>query len=516
MADSKAKVRKPTGASRSTERSGAVSSLPALAGDLPEQLTQYRAIIESLPVGLAIFTLDLTVEWVNPFMAAMIGYEPEHMLGKRVVDLWPDAEEMRPIYQLVIQGEAFDFPELLRPYAEGERCFDVHLRPMHDDAGAVSGIIVIASEISDRKRAEEELKKQSTRLQATVNNVPAGVGIFNRDMTVNWVNDLMAAIFGLEPEQMIGKLAYELQPVMAERRQYHQRVMNGESFDFPDLIVPHPYGDRHFDAHYRPIRDETGAVVGMVIVANEITEQKRAELALEERSRELERSNADLEQFAYVASHDLQEPLRMVSSFVEILAKDYQDSLDEQAKKYMGFVLDGARRMNALIDDLLSFSRVGSSEIPREPINCEEIVESVISDLRTIIDENGAVVTHEPLPTVRGDPTLLPQLFQNLVSNGIKFRRQHQPHIHISAEEQANQWVFLVRDDGIGIEARHFERIFLMFQRLHQRSEYPGTGIGLAMCKRIVENHGGKIWLESELGKGTTFYFSLPKSLSET
>ena len=244
---------------------------------------------------------------------------------------------------------------------------------------------------------------------------------------------------------------------------------------------------------------------------SEVAERKRAEDELAEKAEELSRSNTELEQFAYVASHDLQEPLRMVSSFVEILAKDYEEKFDEQAEKYMGFVLDGARRMKALIDDLLSFSRVGTRELIRGPINCDDVVRMVISDLRAIIDDNKAAVTHDPLPTVLADPTQMTQLFQNLISNGIKFRGEHSPHIHVSAEERGEEWVLSVQDDGIGIEPRHFDRIFLMFQRLHQRSEYPGTGIGLAMCKKIVENHGGKIWLESEVGKGSTFYFGLPK-----
>ena len=232
MTEPIAKVHESAGPSRSKGLKQKLEVLPPFTGDLTGQLMQSRAIIESLPVGIAIFSIDMTVEWVNPFLAAMFEYEPAQMIGRRVVDLWPNAGELLPVYQLVLQGEAFDFPEFVRPHGDGERCFDVHLRPMMDDAGVVSGIIVIADEISDRKRAEDELREQTTRLQATVTNVPAGVGIFNPDMTINWVNELMAAMYGMESEEIIGKLAYDIQPVMIERQQYHRRVMEGESFRF--------------------------------------------------------------------------------------------------------------------------------------------------------------------------------------------------------------------------------------------------------------------------------------------
>jgi signal transduction histidine kinase/DNA-binding response OmpR family regulator len=270
--------------------------------------------------------------------------------------------------------------------------------------------------------------------------------------------------------------------------------------------------------------DRIGAQIAGAIASSQLYAQiKQAEEALRQQAKELTRSNKELEQFAYVASHDLQEPLRMVTSYVQILAEDYEGRLGADADRFINYAVDGANRMKVLINDLLEYSRVGSQGKPFESTHCEEVVEQVISDLEGAIKESGGKVTWEGLPTVMADATQLAQLLRNLVGNGIKFRGEAPPHVQVSAElassgarpsearENARQeWLFSVRDNGIGIAPKHFERIFEMFQRLHHRSEYPGTGIGLAICQKIVERHGGRIWVESELGEGSTFYFTIP------
>jgi signal transduction histidine kinase len=241
-------------------------------------------------------------------------------------------------------------------------------------------------------------------------------------------------------------------------------------------------------------------------------EQTRAEEQLRALTIELERSNKELEQFAYVASHDLQEPLRMVSSYTELLEKRYRDRLDSDAREFINFAVDGARRMQRLINDLLEFSRVSTRGKPSELVDANDVLGTVRANLGAAIEDAGALVTHEELPTVMMDPTQLGQLLQNLIGNAIKFRAAQPPRVHITAREQTDEWVFAVRDNGIGIEPEYFGRIFVIFQRLHGRTEYPGTGIGLAVCKRIVERHGGRIWVESEPGNGAVFFFTIPKS----
>jgi light-regulated signal transduction histidine kinase (bacteriophytochrome) len=213
--------------------------------------------------------------------------------------------------------------------------------------------------------------------------------------------------------------------------------------------------------------------------------------------------------FAYVASHDLQEPLRAVNSYTQLLARKYQDRLDAKADKYIGYIVEGATRMQQLINDLLEFSRVGTRGKELVPTDCEVVLNRVLANLSVAIAESHATITRDPLPTVLGDEIQLIQLLQNLIGNAIKFRGEEPPKVHISVKRQEKEWLFSVRDNGIGMEPEYFDRIFTIFQRLHSRSEYPGTGIGLAVCKKIVERHGGRIWVESEPGVGTAFYFTL-------
>ncbi len=243
--------------------------------------------------------------------------------------------------------------------------------------------------------------------------------------------------------------------------------------------------------------------------ARDITDHKAANEALARTASELKRSNAELDQFASVASHDLQEPLRMVTSYLGLLQRRCQGRLDEDGEKFIGFAVDGANRMRVLIEDLLAWSRVGTRVRPFVPTDCGAVLVSVLSNLKIAIEESGAQITHDPLPTVTADPVQIAQLLQNLIANAIKFRGSGLPRIHISAEPAGRCWNFAVRDNGIGIDPKHFDRIFTIFQRLHSREEYPGTGIGLAVCKKIVERHGGTIEIESAPGAGSTFRFSI-------
>jgi len=246
-------------------------------------------------------------------------------------------------------------------------------------------------------------------------------------------------------------------------------------------------------------------------LTEEIVKRREVESALHKSNENLERSNKELEQFAYVASHDLQEPLRMIASYTQLLAQRYEGQLDAKAKKYIDYAVDGAVRMQRLINDLLSFSRIGTRGKPLEPTDAQAVLSEALHNLAAAIEESRAMVTNDELPKVRADASQLVLVFQNLIGNAIKFHGQEKPRVHIAAVDQAGEWIFSVRDNGIGIDSQYADRIFVIFQRLHTREEYPGTGIGLAVCKRIVERHGGRIWFESEAGKGSTFFFSIPQ-----
>jgi light-regulated signal transduction histidine kinase (bacteriophytochrome) len=247
----------------------------------------------------------------------------------------------------------------------------------------------------------------------------------------------------------------------------------------------------------------------------EIVERKRTEAVLARRSQELARSNAELEQLAYIASHDLQEPLRMVASYLQLIERRYQDRLDADGHEFIGYAVNGAHRMQALIDDLLTYSRIGTRGKPMQPTDCAKVVETALQSLRIVIAETDARITCSGLPTVTGDEIQLTQLFQNLIANAIKFRRNCRPEINILAQSDEGFWRISVQDNGIGIDPAYFNRIFDMFQRLHGSSAYPGNGIGLAICRKIVERHGGRIWIESVPGTGSTFVFTLPHNAGD-
>jgi Bacteriophytochrome (light-regulated signal transduction histidine kinase) len=257
--------------------------------------------------------------------------------------------------------------------------------------------------------------------------------------------------------------------------------------------------------------DVQGKPKEMIGIAIDITPSKVAEQELQETLKQLKRSNAELEQFAYVASHDLQEPLRMITSFLQLLQRRYEHQLDSDANEFIQFAVDGAARMQELVNDLLTYSRIGRKTGKFEDVNTEDILKQITFDSRVLIEEKNADISYGNLPMVWADYTQLVQVFQNLISNSIKYNEQEHPTIHISAEKKVNDWVFKVEDNGIGIDSKHGDRVFKIFQRLHGRDEYEGTGIGLAIVKRIIEQHGGMIWYDSKPGEGSIFYFSIPQ-----
>jgi PAS domain S-box-containing protein len=247
----------------------------------------------------------------------------------------------------------------------------------------------------------------------------------------------------------------------------------------------------------------------------DITERKDMEDKLNRQAVELQWMLAELQQFARLATHDLQEPLRMVTCYVQLLAQRYHNRLDENAERWITYAVEGSKRLQRLILDLLAYHEIGTQMQKLTSVECESVLTGALTDLRGSIAERGAIVTHDPLPTVWGDASQLQVLFRNLISNGIKFHRQEPPHVHISATHTENTAVFSVRDNGVGIEPQHIERLFLVFQRLHSQEPYPKPGVGLAMCRKIVRGHGGRIWIESESGKGTTFFFTIPLQHTE-
>ena len=363
---------------------------------------------------------------------------------------------------------------------------------------------------AERKRAEEAVRQAGAYNRSLLEASLDPLVTIGRDGKVTDVNAAAEAATGFSREALVGTdfADYFTDPEKA-RAGYRQVFREGLVRDYALEVRRRDGGATPVLYNASVFRDESGKVAGVFAAARDITERKRAEEALNRQAEELARSNAELEKFAYVASHDLQEPLRMISGFSQLLARRYQGQLGPEADEFIGYVVDGTNRMQRLINDLLAYSRVGTRGGKSEPTDASLVFEKTMQNLRATIEESGASVSRDPLPTVTADGIQLAQLFQNLIGNAVKFRGEQRPRIHVSARLEGGEWIFSVKDNGIGIDPKYFGRIFTIFQRLHGNTEYPGTGIGLAICKKIAERHGGRIWVESEPGKGSTFFFSI-------
>jgi signal transduction histidine kinase len=403
----------------------------------------------------------------------------------------------------------------------------------------------MSTDISDRKHKEEMLRNLSlgvatktdkSLFQALAEYLTKTLGVefaFIGEL-IQPDNQRLRTIAGYGDGQALEKFEYELVNTPCEN------LIGKQLCIYPDRIqqqfpLDNFLKDINAESYMGvPLFDSAGQILGLIAVLShqplqdtqlkaEILnifavraaaelERQRADAVLQNQKQDLIRSNDELQQFAYVASHDLQEPLRMITSYLELLERRYKGQLDTRADKFIGYAVDGATRMQILINDLLKYSRVGTQGQNFEPVDCEKVLQNVLTNLQVAIAENNAVITHSPLPPVNADVTQLTQLFQNLIGNALKFRREEPPQIHVGVEWTNGKWLFSVRDNGIGIESQYTNRIFVIFQRLHSRAEYSGTGMGLAICKKIVERHGGKLWVESNPGEGSTFYFTLPDS----
>ncbi len=383
------------------------------------------------------------------------------------------------------------------------------------------GVVSTIGDITKQRHAELALSASEALYRQTFELATTGIAHVDLAGRFMQVNRSLCEILGYSEKELIGRPVKEISHPEDRNLTDSQRmrVRSGEkpSVRFEKRYIRNSGAIVWVDLSVALACDASGVPQYEIALFDDITERKKAEAALREAHEELKRSNAELEQFAYVASHDLQEPLRMVSSYTQLLMRRYGDKLDGDAREFTAFIVDGATRMTQLIEDLLvedllAYSRVGTRDRNFKPAEAESSLRRALTNLRAAIQDSGATVTQDKLPAIPCDEVQLAQLFQNLIGNALKFRKPDAaPAVHVGAADQGAEWEFTVRDNGIGIEPQYFERIFMVFQRLHDKGEYPGTGIGLAIVKKVVERHGGRIWVQSQPGAGTTFHFTMPK-----
>jgi PAS domain S-box-containing protein len=483
---------------------------------------RYEAIFNSQYQFMGLLTPDGILIEVNETALNFAGLRPEEVIGKPFWECYwwaiseRSREQLKQSVAKAAKGEFIRYEADILGKGGIIASIDFSIKPVLDDHGKVIMLIPEGRDITQRKLLEQKSRAQEEQIRLFVKHTPAAVAMFDSQMRYMIASDRWYTDYGLTGVEIIGKSHYQVFPEInkvQEWKDIHQRCLNGaiEKKEQDPFVREDGTMDwlRYEIYPWRMSNDKIG---GIIMFTEVITEKIKAQENLEKLNEQLLESNRELEQFAYVASHDLQEPLRMVSSFLQLLEKKYKEQLDAAAKQYIHFAVDGSERMKVLINDLLKFSRVGTAADEHVEVDCNEVMANVVNVYEEKIREAAGVIDVSALPVIKANKTQIEQLFQNLVGNAIKYRGKQAPHITIACDEgEDGKWEFYVKDNGIGIERKFFEKIFVIFQRLHGKNEYSGTGIGLAICKKIVERHGGKIWIESEPGKGTTFYFTLPK-----
>jgi PAS domain S-box-containing protein len=476
----------------------------------------YRALVEGVE-NYSIVMLDpqgLVVTW-NAGAERLKGYTADQIIGHNFSCFFlpEDVKRGKPAELLRVAAEAGRHEEqFMRVRKDGSRFLgNVTLTALRDRAGDLRGF----SEISQDLTA---ITESEAKYRGLLEAAPDAMVVVNHRGEIVLLNAQAENQFGYRRDELVGQMVKNIVPAGFAERLVADALRSTEDAQAQQIGTGIELSGRRKDGSTFPIEimlSPLGSVGGVLVTVaiRNITRRKEAEALLLENVRELSRSNEELAQFAYMASHDLQEPLRMVASYTQLLSRRYKGKLDSDADEFIAFAVDGANRMQQLIRDLLSYSRVGTEGEKLIATSSESALQVALLNLRAATEEKGAVVTHDALPLVLADETQLIQLFQNLVGNGIKYHGAGIPRVHVSAARDRDaKWLFSIKDNGIGIETQYFEKIFGVFQRLHKREEFAGTGIGLAICKKIVDRHGGTISVASELGKGSTFCFALAAS----
>ena len=482
-----------------------------------------RALLEAAPDAMIVLNDDGEIAQLNARAEKEFGYRRSALIGQKITKIIPEgfaerliADGLRSAQEALAQGTDAG-TELLAKRRDGSGFpIEIMLSPMDGPTGIL--VAVAIRDISARKTAEVELARAEQRYRGLLEAAPDAMIVVNCEGEIVLLNAQAERKFGYRRDALIGQQVTRIIPAgFAERliadglRSAEDALLQQIDTGIELTAVRQDGSDFPIEMMLSPLESPEGILITAAI--RDISVRRTAQLHLLAMNAELKRSNEELSQFAYIASHDLQEPLRMVASFTQLLAKRYTGKLDADADTFIAFAVDGAARMQRLIRDLLAFSRVGTRGGDPSEVSSQKALEYALTNLSGAIEDSGASITHGPLPDVHAEEIQLVQLFQNLIGNAIKYQARSRPRVHIAAARiSGGRWLFSVRDNGLGIEPQYFDRIFGIFQRLHKREEYSGTGIGLAICKKIVERHGGRILVQSKAGVGSTFRFDLEES----
>jgi len=505
------------------ERPAAKGNRRMQQSEAQESAELLRAVVETAVDGIITIEQNGSIRTFNPAAERIFGYLAPEVVGQNVNMLMPEpyhSEHDEYLGHYIRTGERRIIGkgrEVEGRRKDGSR-FPLELAVsetrLHDRL-VFTGIV---RDISGRKKAEADLNESRQRLHGIIASATDAIITVDSEQLITLFNSAAEKMFGCPAEAAIGSRLDRFIPLrLRDAHRGHiarfgdTGVSAGAMGGQRALIALRSDG-REFPVEATISQITVGGNRLFTAIIRDVTERHRAEEELALRASELVRSNTELERFAYIASHDLQEPMRSVSNFAQLLRRRYKGKLDSDADEFIDFITQGVERMKKLIEDLLAYSRVGSQGAALEPTRSGDVLGRVLEDMRARIESSGAIITHDAMPVVRADATQLGQVFQNLIANAVKFRGEGRtPKVHISAMKSGNECEFGVKDNGIGISPEYFERIFQIFQRLHTIEEYAGTGIGLAICKRIVERHGGRIWVESAPGAGSTFKFTIPQ-----
>ena len=486
---------------------------------LRESEARFRLTFELAGSGMAHVDLSGRFLRANRSLCSILGYAEAELVGRTVKELsHPEDRDKTDEARARLRSGELESTRFQKRYVRKDGAtvwVDLTVALVRDPAGKPLYEIAVFDDDTERKGTESALRESEARFRSLTDLSSDWYWEQDRELRLSFHSSGFAERSGTTSNKLLGKRRWEEPnrfPLNGTWEEHRATLEAHQPFRDFEYVRIGDDGERYFiSLSGVPIYDAQGNFSGYRGIGRNITERKLAETALRQAHDELARSNAELEQFAYVASHDLQEPLRMVSSYTQLLLRRYGDRFDGDAKEFMDYIVDGAARMKQLIEDLLAYSRVGTRGREFCSVACDEALGTALTNLRAAIEAAGATVTSDPLPVLEADESQLAQLFQNLVGNALKFHGAAAPQVHVGASDHETEWDFTVRDNGIGIEPEYFERIFLVFQRLHSKNEYPGTGIGLAICKKVVDRHGGRIWVESKPGEGSIMHFTLPK-----